>query len=149
MAEQLPLLPKSRSSVQRYDRQAIQATTLNLTSRFEALKGIYETSEADYREVEPAHVECDTSTLLNSENSPYGCEEDVETLGQKLWGYQLGDFEDFQSLVLRHLPEPLQDRASGFFRWRDPDHVLQQLAEYGVYRRRRDHHQAHATFQDC
>ena len=134
MAAQLPDLPATRSSVHQYERKAIQAATVNLESRFEGVRGIYETSEAERAECIDHDESFQSSTLCNSEGSPYGCNETVQTLGQKLWGYQLESMSDLQELVLQQLPSVLRCRALSFLDWNDTDNLFYQLGEYGKCR---------------
>lgn len=102
----------------------------SLAKDFKAVEGVLATSEAEKKAPPPPTQEL-SSTLLNSEHSPYGCDETVTTLGIKYWGYQPGSTPSLEEMVMQHLPMPLQARFRRFLPWDSPQLVLEKLAELG------------------
>lgn len=129
----LPVCPHTRSSGVLTPRQAILAATANLAGRFHDVQGIYETSEADREQyADAADVSIVSTALVNSESSPHGCEETVQSLGEKLWGYQLGSTFSLQETVLCYLPLVIQRTAFAYFHWDDIEHLCYQLGDHGA-----------------
>lgn len=101
----------------------------SLINDFKAVEDDLATSEAEKKVIAP--IQELSSTLLNSEYSPYGCDETVTSLGIKYWGYQPGSTPSLEEMVIQHLPLPLQARFRRFLPWDKPQAVLEKLAELG------------------
>lgn len=69
--------------------------------------------------------------LNNSEESPYGWGETVESLGMKLWGYQPNAKQSLRDLVLAELALPLRSSLGAGLDWNDPEDVLLTLSLRG------------------
>lgn len=103
----------------------------SLLKDFKAVEGVLATSEAE-KKMPGSNIDI-TSTLLNSEYSPYGCDETVTTLGIKYWGYQAGSTPSLEEMVIQYLPIPLQARFRRMLPWDQPAVVLEKLADLGRY----------------
>lgn len=101
----------------------------HLLGQFQQAEGQLATSEAERKKCLPESEA--SSTLLNSDNSPYGCDETLTTLGTKYWGFQLGKEQSLQDTVLHQLPVPLRVRCKKFLPWGNPEKVLESLADMG------------------
>lgn len=101
----------------------------SLTKHFKEAEHILATSEAE-RKV-PESVPDPPSSLLNSQHSPYGCDETITSLGIKYWGYQQGTTPSLEDMVVPLLPLPLQNRFRATLPWDRPPVVLEKLADLG------------------
>lgn len=101
----------------------------SLVKDFKAVENVLATSEAE-KKLPQSDIDL-SSTLLNSEYSPYGCDETVTTLGIRHWGYQPGSSPSLEEMVVQFLPLPLQARFRRFLPWDKPQAVLDKLAELG------------------
>lgn len=125
MDYQLPLMEVEEPN---WAQRWVEARS-SLAKDFKAVENVLATSEAEKKTPAPAQEL--SSTLLNSEHSPYGCDETVTTLGIKYWGYQPGSTPSLEEMVIQHLPMPLQARFRRFLPWHSPQLVLEKLAELG------------------
>ena len=101
----------------------------SLVKDFKAVENVLATSEAE-KKLPPSEPDL-SSALLNSEYSPYGCDETVTTLGIRHWGYQPGSTPSLEEMVVQYLPLPLKARFRRLLPWDKPQAVLEKLAELG------------------
>ena len=112
-----------------YTNSSLRSGVHSLLAQFEDVRTVLATSECGRGN--PLSSGC-LSSLLNSENSPYGCDETVTSLGTKLWGYQLGTEPTLEDMIVSHLPLPLRHSASQLLPWDEPQALLDQLADKGL-----------------
>lgn len=112
-------------------REFFEATRQSLATQFKNVEEVLATSEADRRRIPPP-APWSSSSLLNSELSPYGCDENVTSLGIKYWGFQPGTQATLEDAVVPHLPMPLRPRFKRLLPWDDPQVCLDKLAELGT-----------------
>jgi len=112
----------------RYTNSSLRISDTKLLSKFEEIQDILTSSEL-YRG-DPLATEA-SDVLINSENSPYGCDESYSSIGQKLWGLQPASWQGLKSVLLDCLPYPLTYDIALFDRWDDPEEVLDYLADRG------------------
>ena len=155
----LPTFPASRSTnADRSYYAPVQGAVNNLYAKFEDVVGILQTSEMNRQPGRRHHHlggsgaqanraggtgsgggritaarSSSSIELLNSENSPYGCDETVQSLGMKLWGYQAGfaNTPSLEDMVIQYLPIPLRHSAQRFLAWEDAETLIEQLGENG------------------
>ena len=152
----LPTFPASRSTnADCSNYPPVQRAVNNLYAKFEDVVGILQTSEMNRQPGRSHHAlgqsgareggaagnggsrivarSSKSIELLNSENSPYGCDETVQSLGMKLWGYQAGfaNSPSLEDMVIQYLPIPLRHSAQRFLAWDDPETLIEQLGENG------------------
>lgn len=114
----------------RYTTSSLQPRNTRLLGRFEDIKDILTSSEITRGD--PLATE-GTDILINSENSPYGCDESYSSIGQKLWGLQPASWESMKPMLLECLPYPLRYDIGLFEKWNNPEEVIDFLADRGPF----------------